>query len=299
MKKILSFLLLATLVACSKDSEITNAPITVTGADMMAIYKPGTKLNYYDMDVSKVFVPSEGANQTWDYRNAKSTTGEDDLDELMTPPANKSFPTATYAVEYESEGLFDLSFKIRDFYEISSSGWYFLGEFIEAKTLKLPNGVVLSSLGEEEVFDPKLTEFAFPLTYGKTYKSYDSIVESYVITVPSLNLSNAPVRRVVYKNQDFKVSGWGKILLPDYNSPIEVLQVHALAKSWVRYYVNGKPAPTALLTSMGLVDGEIFYESFYEFISKKYGVVANVNFESDPNGGTSKVVIDTYYEKIE
>lgn len=283
---LLSGIFLGTFSACKKDDPAPTA-ITVTSADISAQIKPGGNATFNDLDNALVTFPTEGANQTWNYLNAKATGTTPFTNNYLPVATNTNFGTATYTTDRPAS-LGAVSFTSRkNFYEISATGWYDLGGYITAQTLNLPNNIVLRAEGTEESFVAKDLIFKLPLTFGDTYTNNNSyIIENYRLTVPAFGLNQAPVTRKLTRTRTATVSGWGKLRLPGATADIDVLQVKLAEGSTENYTLNGGPAPVALLNALGLTEGSTTATNSYVFISKTNQIVAEIAYKNVNNANT-------------
>ncbi len=275
-----SGIFLGTFSACKKDDP-APAAITVTSADISAQIKPGGNATFNDLDNTLVTFPTEGANQTWDYLNAKATGATQFTENYLPVATNTNFGAATY-MQDRPASLGAVSFTSRkDFYEVSANGWYQLGGYITAQTLNLPNNIVLRAEGTEESFVAKDLIYKLPLAFGDTYTNNNSyVIENYKLTVPAFGLNQAAVTRKLTRARTASVSGWGRIRLPNSTSEIEVLQVKIAETGTNNYTLSGGPAPAALLGALGLTEGSSSTANYYIFISKTNQIVAEIDYKN-------------------
>jgi hypothetical protein len=110
------------LASCKKDETPAYNGIELKADDFRAVYAPNKTLTFGYLDKTKISLPAEGADQTWDYRNAKSSATPY-TDSFKDVPANSGFSSATYIVE-RSPNLGAVTFTSgQDFYEVSNEGW--------------------------------------------------------------------------------------------------------------------------------------------------------------------------------
>lgn len=281
-----SGIFLGTFSACKKDDPAPTA-ITVTSADISAQIKPGGNAAFNDLDNALVTFPTEGANQTWNYLDAKATSATPFTNNYLPIATNTNFGAATY-MQDRPASLGAVSFTSRkDFYEVSANGWYQLGGYITAQTLNLPNNIVLKAEGTEESFVAKDLLYKLPLTFGDTYTNNNSyIIENYKLTVPAFMLNQAPVTRKLTRTRTATVSGWGKLRLPNTTDAIDVLQVKLTQGSTENYTLNGGAAPVALLGALGLTEGSTTTTNSYVFISKTNQIVAEIVYKNTNGANT-------------
>ncbi len=264
------------LASCKKDETPAYNGIELKADDFRAVYAPNKTLTFGYLDKTKISLPAEGANQTWDYRNAKSSAAPY-TDSFKDVPANSGFNSATYILEgFPSLGAVSFA-SGQYFYEVSDAGWFSLGTKVLAQTLNLPNNVTLASTGNSFAYSPKVQLHKFPMVYQSTYSSTSVVNEVYMLTAPALGLTSAtPATRKLTSEINSVVTGWGKLYLPDATEPIEVLQVRVSEKSTNNYLLGTSPAPAQLLTGLGLTEGSSINPTYYSFYAKNKGKVAEV-----------------------
>ncbi len=300
---IILLLLLNIFSACTgskkqvKTNEKKATPITITGKDFAEHTRIDAKYTFETLDISKIDkLPTEGENQVWDLRSYELPNHKhvrEQTHDKHPVPAGTSFTTATYTRNHQSEFIKDFTYT--EFFEVSEEGFYELGVRVDKATANLGNGIILKSTGKEDVMTPKDLIFKFPMYYGET-THYDGIVEEeYTLTVPSLGMTDAPVKRKMSKTVESKVVGWGKILLPDaaLDKTAEVLLVRNKESVKANYFLNGSTAPDALLSMLNLKEGYIDEMIFYTFVSKEHGVIASIDFNIDDD--TKEVVFPAHF----
>ncbi len=291
-------LLLTTLLFSCSESPTPVAATVVTATDFAATQKPATSVKYTLFNQSKFTTAlAEGENQTWDFSANKASTSNVLTVNYLAPVSNTSFKTATYAVKYVSKVL-NLDLTLTDHYEIATNGLYDIGSQIEAKPVPLGNGVVLTPVGNESAWTPKLQVLKFPITYKDSYSAESVLKESFKLTVPPFGLTDAPTDRVGTVKKQTQVVGWGKLILPSDANVVsnEVLLVKTTATFTYNYLLGGNTAPAAITSALGLTQGESTTRVFYEFISKSGGSIASINFEADATGRPKFPPFEAYYK---
>jgi hypothetical protein len=291
-------LLTVLLFSCSESPKPATSVSTISSTDFAATQKPATTTKYVLFDPTKFTATfAEGENQTWDFSANKASTSNAITVNYLTPLSNTSFKTATYALRSVSKVL-NLDLTLTDHYEIFAMGLYDLGSQIEAKPVSLGNGVVLTPVGNESAWTPKLQIFKFPMNYKDSYNAESTLKESFKLTAPPFGVTDAPTDRVGTVKKQTQVVGWGKLILPsDANATTsDVLLVKTTATFTYNYLVGGNPAPAALTGALGLTQGESITRVFYEFISKNGGSIASISFEADATGKAKLPPFEAYYK---
>ena len=276
------FLSASLLLTACKKNEPTATPasgITIEVGNLQSAYAPSKFVTFDDLDKSKVTLPAEGADRTWDYRNAKTAMPAPYTNTFGAVPANSGYPTATYILPY-APSLGAITFNSGNaFYEVSATGWFQLGATVTAQTLNLPNNVTLRAAGTAQAYTPKALIHKLPLKYEDTYSNTAVVNESYGLTAPALGLTTeTPAVRKLTNTRNCKVTGWGKVFLPDNNNAIDVLQVKVTTTQTENYLLGGNPAPAQLLTSLGLTEGSVDTTTYYVYVSKTKGEIVEIGY---------------------
>jgi hypothetical protein len=282
--------------SCSESPKPATA-ITISDTDFAATQKPNTSVKYIDFEKEKFSTaPTEGENQTWDFSAYKSSSATPRTINYLTPRANTSFKTATYGLKYVSRAL-GLNLNITNHYEISSTGFYNLGGQIEQTSSSLGNGIVLSTVDNENAWTPKVLLWKFPMVYKDSYNSESSIKESFRLTAPPFGLTNAPTDRINTSQQQAQIVGWGKLILPTDGKVVtsEALLFKLTTTSTFTYLLNNNPAPAVLLGGLGLTQGEKVTRVTYYFFSKNSGDIAVITFDTDGTGKLKLPAVSSYY----
>lgn len=293
------FILLISACTGSKKGTSTKqtTPITITGADYGKYVKIGSKYTSETLDISKMkALPTEGENQIWDlraYELPNHAHVREQTHDNHPVPVTTAFTSATFTRNHKSEFIPD--FNYTEFFEVSEEGYYKLGVVVDKATANLGNGILLKSTGEEDVMTPKDLIFKFPIYYGEKTHYEGFLSEEYTLTVPSLGLTDAPVKRKMTSTVKSEVVGWGKVILPDaaLEDATEVLLVKNTEHIMSNYFLNGKTAPDALLNMLKLKEGGFHDMIFYNFVSKEHGVIASMDFNIDDD--TKEIVFPAHF----
>ena len=95
-------------------------------------------------------------------------------------------------------------------------------------------------------------------------------------TIQAFGLSQAPFRQVTRLTSVDSVAGWGTLRIPVAGSPAgSVAMAVLLGRRRViqqdSFYLNGQPAPAALLAGLGLTQGGFTYDFRYRFFRQNSG----------------------------
>ena len=103
----------------------------------------------------------------------------------------------------------------------------------------------------------------FPLTYEDVVVSEYSMSVDFTISITPYGLTNAPATKVTHHVQNDSVIGWGSLVVPHVKDgegasvPYDVLLIKRVTTSLDSLYLYGQPAPEALLTAFGIVQGSV------------------------------------------
>ncbi|PIY08954.1 MAG: hypothetical protein COZ18_09600 [Flexibacter sp. CG_4_10_14_3_um_filter_32_15] len=173
--------------------------------------------------------------------------------------------------------------------------FYKLGVKVNQATANLGNGILLTSMGEEDPITLKDLIFKFPVNYKDTTHYEGFLVEEYTLTVPSMGFADAPAKRKMTSNVKSEVVGWGKVILPHeaLEDTTKVLLIKNTETMVANYLVNGTTAPEALLSPLGLKEESTHSIIFYYFISKEHGTMARMTF--DINDTAEEIVFPAHF----
>ena len=149
---------------------------------------------------------------------------------------------------------------------------------------KLPQSVGVGSLsgnatdtisfpGNNSIFANPGYLIKFPATYGSTWSDEYVYEVDYNITVAAFGLNNTPGQRKQYCTQTDTVVGSGNLILPAGNGvslPIQVILVKRSIFYLDSTFLNGSPAPPALLNAFGLTQGSTSVQNVYSFYAADF-----------------------------
>ena len=115
-------------------------------------------------------------------------------------------------------------------------------------------------IGQNITYTVPRVKIQFPATYGSFWASAYKFDLSFALTFTPLSYNHAPGVVRTYATELDTVTGYGKMSVQDKNGHTsiyyDVLQVTSIVSSADSFFVNGAPAPQALLTSFGIVNGK-------------------------------------------
>lgn len=214
--------------------------------------------------------PTEGANQVWDYQGI-TENGMADF-----PWSAATAPYFTDGYHYEAGGVALGSFSILSdlYFGVDSYGYYRYGKeqydttFSLTSTTGGPNDN-LHFLADQQIYGGYSNDVQFPMTYGSQWMDTSSRTTPFEITIAAYGLNNTPGyhKRIYTFNKD--VTGYGKLIMThasgSMSDSMDVLLLRNDYQTIDSFFVGGAPAPAALLSAMGLTQGEVkdFHHSFF------------------------------------
>lgn len=222
-------------------------------------------------------LPSEGADQVWDYSNIQGTNLIDF--EYLDASSDTDFPNA---FNKRKRPLFFQGFEIdATYYDFKDqNGWYEMGNSIKAVAYNIAtiSGGANDTLFFPEnidLYDGKTSSLEFPITYQSSWSGTRKETIPYELTVAAFGLQNTPGERVRTVTDSRDIVGYGKLVIPDYNdepsSELDVLLIKSEVTTVDSFFLMGNSAPPALLDAFELTQGTTFTSSAYLFYMPDYG----------------------------
>lgn len=100
----------------------------------------------------------------------------------------------------------------------------------------------------------------FPMTNGTSWESTSNYSTNFTIKVAAFGLNNVPARHAYSTVRKDTIIGWGKMSVYTPNGPsisYDVLMNRSVQYSVDSFYLNGAPAPAALLNAFSVTQGQI------------------------------------------
>ncbi len=241
-----------------------------------------------------------GSNSSWDFSSVNYLT--ESLNIYRSPASDTSFPNATFKDSIKYTNNANMSYKSAIFGEVAASGVKYYGEIV-AHTL-IPIGTITGGANDSIVFPSQqiiysnpLFNIQFPATMNSAWESQYNFSTIFTLTVGAYGLNNTPCARKAYVTQKDSVVAWGSAKIKNGSGVISPLIDVLLIKSHVKvvdsYFMNGAPAPDALLSAFGLTQGQI-YEKF-EYKLQSQGEVTPILTASFSDSTYSNNAVN-YYE---
>jgi hypothetical protein len=256
MKKILTVLMLAAVAIpayCQITLTQSNYPL------------PEDTVALMDVTSQVSAPPTMGANQTWNY-TAFTAFAPTAANVYIPVSSDPNFPNAQFYYHNLVKSLTStLGYYFDQYYEITDTGAEVVGIHVYAQNYGLGalTGTATDTL---YVLDNVITYPAgtrpavqFPATAGSSWSSAPRNVVNMLLTVSAASLNQAPLQQAFYYDRADSVVGWGTLELPaatGYNSNVPVLEDKFTGYCVDSFYLNGSPAPTALLSGFGMTQGQ-------------------------------------------
>jgi hypothetical protein len=281
-KKLLA-LLLGIATACSAFGQ---TPITITAGDMPVPTGP------YNLDIITGLVSNvtPETNGVWDYGTVFGNTPDlatfypetipfftdagVDAYRILFKNFNTNFGYEIYQeFDFNQDGIDDIAV---DVVEQNNTLQPFTGNFsdsifipAQSKIVSVPRRIV-----------------EFPFTANSAWSSSSRRVTDMVLNVPAFGLNYAPVQHAYTWVRHDSIVGWGKMRVYTPNGPsidYDVLMDRISEHTVDSFYLNGAPAPLALLTAFGVSQGQKTEETYrYNFYRKgSFGYLASFFYDTD------------------
>jgi hypothetical protein len=273
------------IISCKKSDSIdpTPSPLTITKADFAQNFKPaGTSIKTVDINLvsSPLSVPTSGENQSWDVSGLATINPKTTAPYIV--PSNAAFTTATYGANGTTKfGFGSLSSggtPSVSYYEVNDAGWYFLGTATSATdVLNIPSiGGTLTYAPHNITRTPKFPQLNLPVSYGSETKT-GSIVStsSFIANAPAVGVVNTPGQVKVTDSVINSIIASGTLNLNTIGK-VRVLVNKQTVIAKLNYFLGGVPAPTALLTTLGLTDGAVSTTVYYDYYAEGLGLVGTI-----------------------
>jgi len=280
MKKLFTLILLPLLSQVSYGQAITIASTDVP--------IPGT-FNCLDLSANPMSNPSLGPSQVWNYGTYTGTM----FTNVYTTETSPVFTSVGVNVNYPFSKTLTSGFVYYQNIELAftPTGVNDMGTSVQAQGYDLSTftGSSSDSLifpGQQILASTPRVMFQYPFTMSSSWSSSSRRAVNFTLTVTASSLSHAPGQHVFYMYRKDTVEGWGQLTVytPSGPSiPYDVLLTRVAEYSTDSFYLYGAPAPTALLTSFGVTQGQRTDENYwYQFYRKgSYNYLCSFAYGND------------------
>ncbi|MCC3160254.1 hypothetical protein LJ737_23660 [Hymenobacter sp. 15J16-1T3B] len=245
---------------------LAQSPITLTQATFPA--SAATVERYQDAALpAGLGAPTTGANQSWDYRGLLPSGSAYNLLNLSVP-ASPAFAGAQWTRANTSTiGAF--SYVLTTYFNLAATGRMALGRSITRQPFSIASrtggandSIVVNRQNAPYGGASGIADFPLPLTAGSRSQQSFRIGVTGTLTIAGASLNRAPFRLVQRYTYVDSVAGWGTLRIPVAgraagSDPLPVLLVRSRTIRQDSVYLNGAPAPAALLAAFGLTQGGV------------------------------------------
>jgi hypothetical protein len=283
--------------SCKKDATTpsgggTTPPadnITLAKSDLLLTFAPGKTVTTEAFATTGITAPGNAQSQTWDFSNL-SGSGITTADQFSA--VKGTFPNATYSTPTDIAYL-DGSVQSQELaYEVSDSGYCRWGSYSDAITLNIPGTATFDYAAQSSSFATRMyLTPVFPVKYGDTRSYSVSRSQNFTIDAAAYGLSKTPASQKYSSTGTTTAWATGKLKLPGTTSYIDVIVIKNYRKTTYNYFLNGTPAPKALLDVLGVTDGQSFTTTWYDFYNPSgKGYVANLLVDDGGNAADLEIV---------
>lgn len=275
-------LIVAAMSSCTKNSTTpgtgggtTTDNITLAKSDLLLTFAPGKSQKLESYSTAGITAPGNSQSQTWDFSNLTST-GYTSTDQFSA--VKGTFPNATYSLPTDVTYIDGSSQTEQLAYEVSDSGYCRWGSYSPAITLNIPGTATFDYAEQSSSFGSRmyLTPL-FPVKYGDTRSYSVARSQNFTVDAAAYGLSKTPASQKYSSTGTTTAWATGKLKLPGTTSYINVIVIKNYRKTTYNYFLNGAPAPKALLDVLGVTDGQSFTTTWYDFYNPGgKGYVANL-----------------------
>lgn len=284
IKKITTSIFMLSLgIACQAQS-----PITIQASDIPV---PSSPFNMVSLPITGLPATSLGTNQSWNY---SAYIGSSPSQNEYLAETDSYFTNAGIDIYLDGTKSFNSNFS----YYISNE-WDFNANAIDDKGYYVypQNYSLLNFTGNaaDSLFMPEQKYilptprkiFSFPFSYQSHWASDSRRSTQFFLNVASYGLTQAPAEHAYHAMRSDSIVAWGKLKLYTASGPsaeVDVLVDKVATYAIDSFYLNGSPAPQALLTAFGVTQGQqtntLYY---YNFIRKNaVNYLMRLVYDSDP-----------------
>lgn len=235
-----------------------------------------------------IIPPSSGSNQNWDLTNLDATHAM--IEDYINASGDNFYKDAFHFI-FKEYSLNRFLYESNDFYSIDDQGYYKIGRRITENVIPLEfhtGGAddILKILKGDYPIEGRSDIIKFPLEYEKTWTENYKMVVDYELSIAAYEVIESPGEIITYVNETRTVVGSGKLTILDKPNKEDILLTidALLIKSEIiksdSIFLGNQPAPTQLLSALGLTQGVTNTEVYYDYYASGYGQsVASYNMK--------------------
>lgn len=259
---------------------------TITAADMPVPMGPYN----YDRVTGLVTNVVPETNAVWDY--ATIFANEPDIAEFYpeTIPFFLDAGVDVYRILFKNMNS-DFGYEIYQEFDFNANGIDDIAVDVveQSNTLQPFTGNINDSIfipAQSKIVGTPRRIVEFPFTANSAWSSSSRRVTDMVFHIPAFGLNYAPVQHAYTWVRHDSIVGWGKMRVYTPDGPsidYDVLMDRISEHTVDSFYLNGTPAPAALLTAFGVSQGQITEETYrYNFYRKgSFNYLASFFYNTD------------------
>jgi hypothetical protein len=215
----------------------------------------------YRLTSSAVAAPKPGVKQVWNYgKEILPTSGSYTFEKYSEP----SVPALTHVeFGFQENVTPNLYIDYDDLLGLNANGFQIIGRNYPPQKYGIGGltGTVTDSFTIEDQFvlyPNPIPSMKFPMTIGTNWTSDATRQYSAKLTISNFGVKNADFVKRSREVRKDSVVGWGDIIVPigtKPSTPFQCLMIHRYITVVDSIFLDGKPAPPALLQAFGLVQG--------------------------------------------
>lgn len=247
-----------------------QTPITLQASDVPI---PTAPFNILSLPTTGLPATSIGSNQSWNYSSFVGNNPSQNVYEAETDPF---FTAAGIDVFLDGTKSFNTSFiyNIANEWDFNNNGVDDKGYYVYAQDYSLSsitgnNADSLFIPEQKYILNTPRKILAYPCTFQSAWSSDSRRVTQFKLNVAGYGLNQAPAEHAYHMIRKDSIVSWGKLKLYTTSGPsaeVDVLVDKVASYAIDSFYLNGSPAPAALLTAFGVAQGQqtntLYYYNF-------------------------------------
>lgn len=208
--------------------------------------------------------PIIGNNQTWNYT---SYFNADTFNTFFIKEEDPFYTSVGVDVYQPGFKLLNqnLGYNTYSEYDFNENGVEDKGIYIDQQVYPLqqltgnPNDNITFPLQGYILNNPRKI-MQFPMTNGTSWESVSNYSTNFTLKVAAFGLNDVPARHAYSTVRKDTIVGWGKMSVYTPDGPsisYDVLMNRSIQYSVDSFYLNGAPAPAALLNAFSVTQGQI------------------------------------------
>jgi hypothetical protein len=186
-------------------------------------------------------------------------------------------------------GVSSSTFTTTNYIELNDGGIYNVGySQNQASSIIITSlGATISYPAQNLVYTGSTTKYPiviFPAKMGNPAVNISNFLSTsnYSVTALAFGLNNTPGQTKITYSITQEVIGSGKVILKGIGEVRALLIKDALTER-TNYFLGGSPAPPALLSNLGVTDGETATSTTYRFVGEGLGTIGFIEVNASGN----------------